>query len=254
MEIRVLGAYGGESPDCRTTGLLINRTLALDAGSLSRALTVGEQAAVRSIVLSHSHMDHTASLPFFVENVYGATEGPIHIFASTATLDALRRHLFNNATWPDFTRLPHDFEAFLMLHHLEPEVPVEIEGVELTPIEVSHPVPTFGFLLRGGAGSVLWSSDTGPTDRLWQVANETADLEALCIDTSFDNAMQRVADVSLHLTPATLERELRKLRRQVPILLHHLKPPYIEAIHREVRQLGRADLDFLEQGRSYDFS
>lgn len=254
MEIRVLGAFGGESPQCRTTCLLIDGSLALDAGSLSRALSIEEQAKVRSIVLSHSHMDHTASLPFFVENVYGATEGPIHIYASAATIDALRKHLFNNAAWPDFTRLPHDFEAFLVLHPLEPEVPVVIGGVELTPIEVNHPVPTFGFLLRDGGGSVLWSSDTGPTERLWEVANAAADLKAVCVDTSFDNSLQSVADVSLHLTPRTLERELGKLRRRVPILLHHLKPPSIERIREEVRQLANPDIAYLEQDRTYEFS
>jgi hypothetical protein len=76
----------------------------------------------------------------------------------------------------------------------------------------------------------------------------------VCLDTSFDNALQEVADASGHLTPRALERELGKLERRVPVLLHHLKPPSVKRIHEEVRRLGNGDLGFLEQGETYVFS
>jgi hypothetical protein len=85
------------------------------------------------------------------------------------------------------------------------------------------------------------------------VANSTPNLRALCIETSFDNSLQDVADVSLHLTPRTLQLELRKLHRRVPILLHHLKPPCIARIQEEVDRLGNPDVGYLEQGREYEF-
>ncbi len=236
------------------TSLLLNDKLALDAGCLTRALPVERQAAIRTLVLSHSHMDHIASLPFFVENVYGLIEGAIDIYAEAPTIAAVRAHLFNNATWPDFTLLPDANLPSIRFHELTAEVPVTLEGIELTPIRVNHPVPTLGFLLRDAAGSVLWSSDTGPTRRIWEVANAAADLRAVCIDTSFENALQHIADASLHLTPRTLEGELRKLERRVPVLLHHLKPPVARQIREEVRQLRRSDLAYLEQGERYDFS
>jgi ribonuclease BN (tRNA processing enzyme) len=253
MQIDVLGGYGGESRDCRMTCLLVNDRIALDAGSLSQVLPIERQEQVHSIVLTHSHMDHTNSLPFFIENVYGRSEAAIDIYASAATIYAIRKYLFNNATWPDFTRLPNHLLPAMRFHELEEEVPVEIDGVTFTPIQVSHLVPTFGFLLEQGGKSVLWSSDTGPTLRLWEVANRTPGLQVLCIETSFDNSLQQVADVSLHLTPRTLERELEKLEKDVPILLHHLKPPSVERIQEEVKALGRSDLDFLVQGEQYRF-
>jgi len=253
MRIEVLGSYGGESLECRMTCLLINGTVALDAGSLSQALPIERQVGVHSILLSHSHMDHTSALPFFIENVYGQSSGAIDIYASSATIYAIRKYLFNNATWPDFTRLPNHLLPAVRFHEIQSEVPVEIDGVRFTPIEVDHLVPTHGFLIEQGGASVLWSSDTGPTRRLWEIANRTRNLKAICIDTSFDNALQEIADVSLHLTPHTLEVELKKLERQVPILLHHLKPPCVERIHREVAELENPDIDFLEQGRVYEF-
>jgi ribonuclease BN (tRNA processing enzyme) len=253
MKIQVLGGFGGESIDCRMTSLLINDRVALDAGSLAQALAVDEQVKVHSIVLSHSHMDHTNSLPFFIENVYGKSNGAIRIHSSPATIYAIRKYLFNNATWPDFTRLPNHLLPAVQFEELADEVPVELDGISFTPIPVDHLVPTHGFLLRHGRSAVLWSSDTGPTTRFWEVANQTPDLKALCIEVSFDNALQEIADVSLHLTPQTLERELQKLERKVPILLHHLKPPCIGRICAEVKALGNPDIAFLEQGRTYEF-
>jgi len=253
MLIQVLGGYGGESLECRMTCLLVNGTIALDAGSLSQALTIESQKEVQSILLSHSHMDHTNSLPFFIENVYGKSSGAVDIYASAATVYALRKYLFNNATWPDFTRLPNHLVPSVRFHEFESEMPVVIDGVKFTPIAVDHLVPTHGFLIEADGVAVLWSSDTGPTQRFWEIANRTPNLKALCIDTSFDNSLQRVADVSLHLTPKTLEVELRKLQKKVPILLHHLKPPCVQRIHEEIRQLGNPDLEFLEQGKEYKF-
>ncbi len=253
MKIEVLGAYGGESPRCRVTSLLIEERIALDAGSITQALPIDRQAQVRSIVLTHSHMDHTASLPFFVENVYGRLDGPIDIYGSRATIYSVRKHLFNNDTWPDFSRLPNHLLPAIRFHELEAEVPRMIDGVTFVPIVVDHLVPTFGYLIEKQGRSLLWSSDTGPTVRLWEIANRVANLRAICIDTSFETAMQNVADLSLHLTPATLERELRKLERRVPILVHHIKPPSIEAVRREVEALGYPDLGFLEQGETYEF-
>ena len=133
------------------------------------------------------------------------------------------------------------------------EVAIELEGVSFTPIPVDHLVPTHGFLLRQGSSAVLWSSDTGPTSRLWEIANRTPNLKAVCIDTSFDNALQQVADVSLHLTPQTLERELRKLDKRIPVLVHHLKPPCVAKIKEEVKLLRNPDIEFLEQGKEYKF-
>lgn len=253
MKIEVLGPYGGETQGYRLTCLLIDDTIALDAGSLTQALPVERQLEVGTIVLSHSHIDHTSSIPFFIDNVFGRRPKPLDVYASAATIDAVRRHLFNNAIWPDFTRLPSHLDPIMTFHELEDEVPVEIDGVRFTPIPVSHPVPTYGFLIEKGDAAVLWSSDTGPTDRLWTVANRTKNLRAVCIDTSFNNALQEIADVSYHLTPATLARELEKLEPGVPIYLHHLKPACVEKIKAEVKALGNDDIGFLEQGKVYTF-
>ena len=110
MHIEVLGAYGGESPGCRLTCLRINGAIALDAGSLSHALPIEEQVGIHSILITHSHMDHTASLPFFTENVFGKSDRAIDVYTSAATSYAMRRHLFNVAEAVLHRLIPGDID------------------------------------------------------------------------------------------------------------------------------------------------
>src|SRR5690606_40928684 len=125
MKVEILGSFGGESPECRMTCLLFNDAVALDAGSLSQALSIERQRQVQSIVLTHSHMDHTNSLPFFIENVFGKLRESVDIYATAPTIYAIRKNLFNNDVWPDFTRLPNHLLPAMKFHELSAGVPVE---------------------------------------------------------------------------------------------------------------------------------
>ena len=78
------------------------------------------------------------------------------------------------------------------------------------------------------------------------LANSARNLKVVCVETSFDNSLQRVADLSMHLTPRTLATELSKLSRSLPVLIHHLKPACVSKIHEEIRALDRPDLEYLE--------
>lgn len=253
MQIEILGCHGGETPECRLTSLLVNGTVALDAGCLSQALPLERQAEIRSVLLTHAHFDHTGSLPFFLDNVFGRYDDGLEVCASSATVYAVRKNLFNASIWPDFSRLPDHLLPALRFRELEDEVPIERGGVRFTPIPVNHAVPTYGFLLEDDEGAVLWSSDTGPTHRIWEVANATPGLRAVCIEVSFDDSLQQLADESCHLTPSTLARELEKLAAPVPVYLHHVKPAREARIREEVAALDYEPIEFLEQGRCYDF-
>ncbi len=262
MEFEVLGCSGGESPERRLTSLLINQTTAIDAGCISQVLSLQRQMPVQRLLLSHSHVDHVASLPFFLDNRFQRAADGLEIWASPATIYALRRNLFNPASWPDFTRLPNHLLPTASFAELEDGRTLEFDRVRYTPIAVNHVVPTHGFLIeelpdpvasaRHGS-AVLWSSDTGPTDLFWEVANSTPGLAAICVDVSFDNELQAVAAESRHLTPRSLGAELEKLRVDVPIFIHHMKPACEDAIRAEVAELSGYEIGFLEQGRVYSF-
>ena len=86
------------------SSILVNDTIALDAGCLGLYHSPQEQARVRHVLLSHSHIDHLASLPIFVENAYEGKTDCVHIYGSAAVLDSCQRDLFNDRLqeWEDF--------------------------------------------------------------------------------------------------------------------------------------------------------
>ena len=130
MKFRVLGSFGGDSPDCRMTSFLIDDRVAIDAGAITRALTLEEQCALRHEVITHTHMDHTNTLPFLIENSFGSSDEPVSIFCTKRVLAGVRRHLFNNDTWPDFTRIPNHMYPLSLIHISEPTRPVGISRMQ----------------------------------------------------------------------------------------------------------------------------
>ena len=241
------------------TSFLVGGNVAVDAGAITRTLTIEEQLTVQHVVITHTHMDHTTSLPFLIENIFGRATEPVAIYCTKSVLGAVRRHLFNNDTWPDFSRIPNQIYPSVRFEVIEHEVPFNIktadgDELEITAIPVNHVVPTVGLLLRQGGSSVLFTSDTGPTDRVWEVANTTDDLAAVITECSFPNRLQQVADVSLHLTPQTLAREIEKLERQLPVLLYHFKPPYLDELRAELAETElRHPVTELVQDEVYEF-
>ncbi len=98
---------------------------------------------------------------------------------------------------------------------------------------------------RSWRGAGLQRRDTGPTDRLWEVLNETPDLKALLMEVSFPTSEHRLAHASGHHTPETLITDLRKLelRKELPTLLYHIKPSYQAAVERECGRLMGVEPD-----------
>ena len=144
------------------TTYLINDTIAIDAGSLGFLGDLRVQQRVRHILLSHTHLDHIASLPIFLENVAGAA--PVTIHATEPVIECLQKDMFNGRLWPDFIALSRKGTPFLKLHPIHPGRAFELDGLKITPVAVNHVVPTCGFILEDAAAVVI-AGDTGPTRR-----------------------------------------------------------------------------------------
>lgn len=251
MKFKVLGAFGGNVPGMGMTSFLVNGSLCLDAGGLSGALSLKEQERVRDVFISHSHLDHTSSLPFLVDNNFAAPGFSLRVYAIREVIQALRSHVFNNQTWPDFTCLPNHKAPVLKLIEISPERPVLVQGLTVRAVPVSHTVPTTGFIVEDERVGLAFSSDTGPTQLFWSAANATRKLRAVITEVSFPNQQQWLADVSGHLTPQTLARELRKLERDVPVYLYGRKPRFAAAIARQLKRVADRRIRLLVQGRTY---
>jgi ribonuclease BN (tRNA processing enzyme) len=163
MKVRILGS-APQHPAVRqyVSSYLINDCVAIDASCLGMYGAPQDQAAVDHVFLTHSHADHCASLPIFLENRYGlAPQCPL-IYGSQHTLDSLQKHIFNDVVWPDFIKLSAQTRPFLRLRALEAEEPVEAERLCITPVAVNHVVPTFAYLVSDGQATVLFCRRFGP--------------------------------------------------------------------------------------------
>jgi ribonuclease BN (tRNA processing enzyme) len=232
---------------------LIDDIVAIDAGGLGFLGDLDLQCRVKHVFLSHSHIDHIASLPIFLETVFQAPGGCVTLHASDATLDCLRRDVFNNRVWPDFIGMSEKGQPFVQLNVLEPGRPVEVGGLRLTPIEVNHVVPTLGFLVAGANAAVAIPSDTGPTEAFWEAARAVDDLKAVFLEASFPDSMQWLAVIAKHLTPAMFPAEARKLGRDVPFIAVHIKPGYYDQVLADLDGLKLHNLQVGKPGISYEF-
>jgi cAMP phosphodiesterase len=227
----------------------VDRKLAIDAGALTQGLSLDEIVELDDIVLTHSHFDHVKDVPLVSDLLLGRRRRPLRIHASPECAEALRDHVFNGRLWPDFTRIPSEAAPVIEIRTFHPERPFRAGRYRFAPVPVEHPVESVGFVVSDGRTSFAISGDTGPTDRFWARVNGERKLTALLVELSFPSALQPIADVSGHLTPRTLARELAKLERNgFPILLYHLKPAHLAALRREVARLALPGVRILRAG------
>ncbi len=253
IKYHVLGSSGGEGPGSHLPAFLVNDRMLVDAGSATARLSPAEQAAIETVLLTHAHLDHVKDLAFLADNVFGQRAAPLQVCSIAPVLKALREHLFNDILWPDFTRIPSAEAPTLQFRALPEGQPTPLGGCAVTPVRVHHVVECVGFFLEQDGRTLLHVGDTGPTEAVWGRAREVPRLSAVVIETAFPNRLQALADVSGHLTPASLAAELRKLDRRVPLFLYHLKPQFAAEIERELLGLRDHHLTLLEAGRTYWF-
>ena len=254
MRIRCLPSALDGSPEHQfATSYLINESVAIDAGPLGFA-DLADQAKVRHVFLSHAHADHVGTLPIFVENVYEPNAACVKVWGSEHVLESLQSDVFNGRVFPDFLgRAPAD-APFLEVEKLETEVAVSVEQLEIVPVPMDHTVPTFGFVVQAADATVLIASDTAPTTRVWEIANQLPTLSAVFLEASFPDRMVAVAEASKHLTPEMFGRETAKLERDVTIIAVHLKARFHEETAAELTALGITELQIGVAGKEYRFS
>ena len=236
MKIRVLGCSGGIGGGLRTTAMLVDHDILVDAGTGVGDLSLESLAKIDHIFVTHSHLDHVASIPFLVDTVGGMRSKPLTVYTTSATIEILKNHLFNWAIWPDFTEIPTREAPFLRYQEIELGQTITLGARNITPIPARHTVPAVGYHLDSGAASLVFTGDTGPNDALWRVVNRIANLKYLIIETAFSNKERQLAEVSRHLCPQTLAEELGKLERNAEIYITHLKPGEIEPTMLEIEE------------------
>ncbi|MGH7325604.1 MAG: MBL fold metallo-hydrolase [Candidatus Rokuibacteriota bacterium] len=253
MKIRVLGAYGAEGLTQRPSAFLVNGTTLVDAGSVTGALTLPEQLKVEHVLISHSHLDHLAGLAFLTEALSSCeATRRVTVTSLEPVVHAIRTGVFNNVVWPDFARIPSPEAPILAYRSLVADAEQRVGDLWVTPVGVTHTVPTAGFIVHDGSRGFIYSGDTGPTEALWKAARGLTGLRAVILECTFPNRLAALADVSRHLTPALVQREMDKLPPNVPVWIFHIKPPFLQETADELARLDEARIVLLEQDKTYD--
>lgn len=224
MKLRVLGCSGGIGGDLRTTALLLDHDVLIDAGTGVGDLTLAELQRIDHVFLTHSHLDHVAMLPFLVDTVANMRETPITVHVTDETRAILRSHIFNWSIWPDFSAIPDERNPFMRFSSVRLGETVDLNGRRITPLPAMHTVPAVGYRMDSGLASLVFTGDTTTCDALWESVNAIDNLRYLIIETAFSNMEKELALASRHLWPAGLAAELAKLKRPANIYVTHLKP------------------------------
>ena len=256
MRVRLLPSSAGRESQLQSlTSFVINDRLAIDGGSIGFALAPDEMGAIRHVVVTHAHSDHTASLPIYVAEAFTLLDGPIIIYALEEVVSALRDFVFNDHIWPNFQKIPlmNGTGPTIEFRVLEPGKKVTIAGIDLTPIPVNHVVPTIGLLAEENGSAVVFTSDTYSTDEIWEAARHARGLRAVFVDVSFPNELGELAAASKHLTPDLLAADLKKLDRDVDVYAVHIKPTNRNDVIRQLIMLNNPRVSVGEINRVYQW-
>jgi ribonuclease BN (tRNA processing enzyme) len=247
-------SQGHATAEQRLTCFLIDECVAIDAGSIALALTSEQRGKVRDIVVTHPHMDHIASLPIFIDDLFETLKSPVRVYATEEVIGLLERDIFNWNVYPRFSELKNEFGPVMQYVPIPVGKPFPVAHLTVTAVAVNHIVPTVGLLVSDGKSTVAFSSDTSETDEFWNLINRAEKIEALLIEASFPDSMAKLAEVSRHYTPASLQRDLRKLNHNgLDILAVHIKPAYRQSVIDELKALKIPKLGVMESGRCYNW-
>jgi Cft2 family RNA processing exonuclease len=254
MKLRILGCSGGiGGRHLRTTSMLLDRDILIDAGTGVGDLSLPELAAIDHVFLTHSHLDHICCLPLLVDTVGDMRGRPLTVHLTEATLAILKNHVFNWAVWPDFSEIPDAQNPYLQFHTIRVGEPVQLDGRTITPLPAEHTVPAVGYLLDSGSASLAFTGDTGPNPALWPILNGVANLRTLIVETAFSNRERELALLSKHLCPSLLREELNQFTGNAEIFITHLKPGQIELTMHEIDEtVGHLGPKMLQNNQTFE--
>ena len=236
--VKVLGASGSKMQSSGTTSFQVNENILIDAGNIISAL--GDDAIlINHIFLTHSHFDHIADLAFLIDAFFGQKQETLCIYGSAKTIEALKKYIFNDEIWPDFTKinLPNN-KPSLLLKEISIGEETRIDDFNIKAIFADHTQGSFGYQVTKNNISYVISGDTYINNDLMNFINNDERIKTLLIECSFPNNLNDLAKVSKHLTPSLLKSMVDKLNRNLNIFIYHSKIAYIDEIKKELKDCG----------------
>jgi len=234
MDIRFLGVHNCESKETKCISLLIDDTLAIDAGGLTSSLTIEAQQKLKALLLTHYHYDHIKDIPALAMNLF-LGGGTITIYATAPVFEVVSSYLLDGKLYPRFQETP-PAKPTVNFTIIEPHQLVVIDGYKVQAIPVEHATSTVGYQITSPEGkSLFYTSDTGPgLDECWQYVSP----QLLVTEVTAPNKYEDFARESGHLTPSLLGQELaefREIKGYLPqTVLVHMNPRVEKEIAAEL--------------------
>lgn len=235
MVIDVLGCSAGLGTPRRTTSLLLDGRILIDAGTGVGDLSRAQLLAVQQVFLTHSHLDHCCLLPMLVDAGAGKRAGSLPVHALPQTLATLQECMFNNRLWPDYTRLPDLDTPFARLLPLAVGQSLTFDSLQISVLPARHSIPAVGYLLADGDAAFAFSGDTALHLPFWQTLAAEPRLRYVMVEATYANARQAEAGRYGHLCAAELARGVSLLSPDVEILISHLEPGDESLVMAELR-------------------
>lgn len=238
----------------RTTSLLVDHDVLIDAGTGACDLTLAELAQINHVFVTHSHLDHIVSIPLMVDSAGGMRDKPLVIHAQAETIAVLKQHVFNWHVWPDFTTIPTPEAPFMRYEPITLGQTVTVKKRRFTVLPANHVVPAVGYQVSSESGaSLVFTGDTTVNEAFWPRLNRIRDLRYLIIETAFCNRERELAIASKHLCPSMLAEELANLEGNPEIFITHLKPGEMELTMQEIQEdVGEYNPRMLQIGHVFD--
>ena len=239
MDIKILGAHNCESQNSRMVSLLIDGTVAIDAGALTSSLSFQAQQELKAILLTHHHYDHIRDIPAIAFNLF-LHNTDIKIYSTQSVYDILSTHLLNDNLYPNFLEKPQGNPA-IKFTVIEPYQTEQIEGYSVLAVPVNHSVPSVGYQITSPDGKVVfYTGDTGPgLTGCWEQVSP----QLLIIEVTAPNRYEESCRESGHLTPGLLKQELaifRELKSYLPqVVVVHMDPGLEAEIKAEIAAVTR---------------
>lgn len=232
--------------------IVIDDRVAIDAGSLAFSCSDSQRRQIRDVILTHPHLDHIAGLPLFIDDLFASLTEPVRVHATSEVIEIMERDIFNWSIYPRFSELKNDHGTVLEYREFERGGSFKAAHLKIRSVAVNHKVAASGYVISDGTVSIGITGDTSETDRIWKAFNEFNDLKAVLVECAFPNEMAELAEVSNHLTPEKLARELTKLDRVHPeVYVINMKPMYRTTVIEQLAGLDRVTP--LEVGKVYEF-
>ena len=225
MELIVLGtgaAYPGPRQAC--SGYLVRdgqTGLLLDCGNgiVSRLQEAGEMDNLTAIIFSHLHADHLLDIfPLFYSRAYarGKSYPRLPVYLPPGETDRFVRIAEVLRVEPKKL-----FERTFDVTEYEPYSGLKIDSLHISFASNEHPIPTYAIRIDDGGSSIIYSSDTGPSPALEQLArgSHLALFEATLAGSDYNPVNP------IHLTPS-LAAEIAAKAAVKKLLLTHIWPFY----------------------------